>query len=86
MFGTGATYHMVPISLAIGVFLPFPFYIMVKSIFAHSQVDMLTEPSILAPNLAQGRIQQSKHLYHHAVFLLPFCWYQHFGQVRSHQF
>ncbi|KAI0784380.1 OPT oligopeptide transporter [Abortiporus biennis] len=29
MFGPGATYHMVPISLAIGVFLPFPFY------FAH---------------------------------------------------
>jgi len=27
MFGPHATYHMVPISLAIGVFLPLPFYI-----------------------------------------------------------
>ena len=51
MFGTGATYHMVPISLAIGVFLPFPFYIMVSSIFIHSQDDMLTEHN-LASNLA----------------------------------
>ena len=52
MFGTGATYHMVPISLAIGVFLPFPFYIMVPPIFIRTQVDVLTELSILAPNLA----------------------------------
>ncbi|KAK7694019.1 hypothetical protein QCA50_003595 [Cerrena zonata] len=28
MFGAGSTYQMVPISLAIGVFLPLPFYIM----------------------------------------------------------
>lgn len=30
MFGAGSTYQMVPISLAIGVFLPFPFYFLVR--------------------------------------------------------
>ena len=30
MFGPGSTYRMVPISLAIGVFLPLPFYFAVR--------------------------------------------------------
>ena len=30
MFGPHAVYHMVPVSLAIGLFLPFPFYIAVS--------------------------------------------------------
>lgn len=30
MFGPKGTYHMIPISLAIGVLLPFPFWIAVS--------------------------------------------------------
>jgi hypothetical protein len=30
MFGKGGTYYMVPVCLAIGLFLPLPFYFMHK--------------------------------------------------------
>lgn len=35
MFGPGAIYHMVPISLAIGVVLPLPFWVAVRPHTAH---------------------------------------------------
>ena len=34
MFGPKGVYHMVPISLAIGLFLPFPFYFAVRNLCA----------------------------------------------------
>lgn len=64
MFGPGAPYHMVPISLAIGLVLPLPFWVAV------SKLDHFCAPRFLnisvAQVLAKGRFRELQHICHHA--------------------
>ena len=68
MFGAHSTYKMVPISLAIGLFLPLPFYLGVRPrVFPPPDAiaDMFT-----VPPLAEGRLPEPQHVHHSAVLVL----------------
>ena len=61
MFSGQSLYRMVPISLAIGLFLPLPFYIAVSISDSAFCVGLTFRP---APHMAQCRLPVLQHQYH----------------------
>ncbi len=84
MFGTNGVYHMVPICLAIGVFLPLPFIAAVRHFllyFDQLRTRMLTAMSrFVVVYVAQGRIRELQHANHSAVVLRPLRRSKHAGE------
>lgn len=83
MFGPGSIYHMVPISLAIGVVLPLPFWVAVRPPPRPRRApftDMLS--SRIAQILAARGLPELQHLDHHAVLVLPLRRHQHLREPR----
>ena len=64
MFGPHGTYRMVPISLAVGLVLPLPFWVAVSNAYRHIINNQLN--NLAAQILAQGRFRELQHLSHHA--------------------
>ncbi len=80
MFGIHGVYHMVPICLAIGVFLPLPFIVAVSRSFPVPRHTAPLNVTLLVVHLAQGWLRELQHAYHPAVLVLPVRRYQHIGQ------
>lgn len=81
MFGIHGVYHMVPICLAIGVFLPLPFIAAVSAAL-RSVCGVLSAHGAfhLVVHLAERWLRELQHSDHHAVFGVHVSRHQHLDQ------
>jgi hypothetical protein len=77
---------MVPISLAIGVVLPLPFWVAVRLLLSSTTSQYRSLIIYLSPFpaqvLAKGRLPELQHFDNHAILLFPVGWNQHLCKVR----
>ena len=84
MFGAHGVYHMVPIALAIGVFLPLPFILAVSALHDTMHVAVYGADGARFPylvvHLAQGGLRELQHTDYPPVLGIHVGRHQHLGQ------